>query len=79
MNKENVLRLVNPLVDSSTALGVIDDLRESQESGKIKAFICVGITTDHETIMWAGASKPTTRLEILGAISNLQHNYLCGE
>jgi hypothetical protein len=66
-------------LDIAQAIKVIDDLRARVESGEVKAFAAVGITPEHETMMWASCTKKTTRLEMMGAISNLQHCYNHGD
>lgn len=70
-----VLSLAQPVVDMADALDVLDDLRRAVESGQIKAFACVGIEPDHCTRMWSSSTKPTTRLELIGAMAQLQYCY----
>lgn len=66
------MKLVNlPVDDKSDALEVLDDLRAKIESGEIKAFAAVGIAQDHTTYRWQSTTKPTTKLEILGAAVHL--------
>lgn len=62
----------------ATVLASLDDLRDAVLTGKIKAFAAVGLAADHTTFMWSSFTQPTTRLEILGAISTLQHQYRKG-
>ncbi|WP_026641121.1 hypothetical protein [Bordetella petrii] len=68
-----------PVGDKSAALEVVESLRRAVESGQIKAFACAGIEPDHCTRMWSSCTLPTTRLEMIGAITSLQHCYIAGE
>ena len=71
---KSVIRLVQPVVDKTEALEVIDDLRAAVERGEVKAFACVAIAPDHSTRMWRSCTRPTTFLEIIGAAYHLLHN-----
>lgn len=73
----NVVSL-DKISNKEDALAVIDDLRRRVEAGDIKAFACVGITPDHQTLGWSSCTSMTTRLEVLGAISDLHHQYAGG-
>jgi hypothetical protein len=73
----NVVNINDP-VDATDALEVIDNLREAVATGKIKAFACVGITPNHNTLGWSSCTVKTTRLEVLGAIADLHHQYASG-
>lgn len=66
-------------IDKTEALEVIDTLREAISTGKIKAFIAVGISDAHDTLAWSAAVKKTTRLEMMGAILHLQACYTTGD
>lgn len=68
-----------PLGDKSAALEIVESLRQAVESGQIKAFACVGIEPDHSARMWSACTLPTTRLEMIGAITSLQHSYIDGD
>ena len=75
---DKVVQLV-PTADAADNLGatlrIVDDLRQALISGKVKAFCGVGIAPDHETHMWCSSVKPTTRLEMMGALSRLNALY----
>lgn len=73
--RANVLSLTRPVQDKTEALAVVDSLRAAVESGEIKAFACVGIEHGHNTQMWASSTKPTTQLELIGAMYHLLHSY----
>ena len=66
-------------VNTEEALQVVDDLREAIANGKIKAFVAIGINDDHELYGYCASTKKTTRLEMMGAMMGLQHDYIAGE
>ena len=70
-----VLSMVQPVVDVAAALEVLEDLRGAIERGEIKAFAAVGIEPDHCTRMWSSSTRPTTRLEMQGAMAYLLYCY----
>jgi hypothetical protein len=73
------LTVIGKTVDVSGALEVIDQLRADVESGRIKFFTAIGIASDHETLCYQSAVKPTSRLEAFGAASHLLHCHLHGD
>lgn len=62
-------------VEAKAALEVLESLRLAIVSGQIKAFAAVGIEPDHCTRMWSAQVQPTTKLEMIGAMTTLLHNY----
>lgn len=66
-------------LDVAGALEVLDSLREAVKSGDIKAFACVGISRDHETLAWLSSTTRTTRLEFYGGISWLLNGLMNGD
>lgn len=70
-----VLSLAAPVVDMKDALETLDSLRRAVESGQIKAFACVGIEPDHTTRVWSSTTLRTTRLEMIGAMAQLQYSF----
>ena len=70
-----VLSIAAPVVDMTDALAVLDSLRAAVEAGEIVAFACVGIEPDDCTRMWSSATRPTTRLKIIGAMAHMLHSY----
>ena len=73
--RSNVVSLVQPEINISDALAVLDDLRAAVEAGRIKAFACVGIAPDQGTLTWQAATQPTKRLEMIGAMAHMLHCY----
>jgi len=65
-------------VDTQEALEVLGDLREAIASGKIKAFVAVGIDDEHTVYGFSASTKHTTRLEMMGAMMSLQFSYVEG-
>lgn len=63
----------------TTAMEIIDDLREKVAGGQIVAFAAVGIEPDDSTRMWASCTADVSRLRVIGAMSHMQHMYLHGE
>lgn len=57
-------------------LKIVDDLRESIESGETIAFAAVGIGADNRPARWYGASRVVSPLTMTGAIASLQHNFV---
>lgn len=55
-----------------SALATLDTLREAIESGRIKAFIAVGVSHNHDTFAWSGKRAGFTILEAQGAWAALQ-------
>lgn len=62
--------------DLTEALEMVERLREAVSTRKIKAFVGVSLTEDHGTGLWLTATGKTTRLEIIGALSWLNHIYM---
>lgn len=54
-----------------SALEILDMLRADIASGKLKAFVAIGITDDHETYRYQSHVRSTTKLEMLGAASTI--------
>lgn len=72
----NNIRPITPPESKEDALAIIDSLRKAVEEGQIIAFATVGIEPDDCTKMWASTIKKTTRLKMIGAITQLQHSYI---
>jgi hypothetical protein len=49
------------------ALEAADGLRRDLESGKIAAFVAVGVADDDATFAYLGATKPVSNLRMIGA------------
>lgn len=62
--------------DLADALEMVERLKDAVITRKIKAFVGVSITDDHGTGLWLTATGKTTRLEIIGALSWLNHIYM---
>lgn len=60
-------------------LEVLELMKRAIEEGEIVSFIAVGIAPNDETLMWIGSQKRVTRLRMMGAISNLQHQFASEE
>lgn len=65
------LATFNPLPSREEALASLDSLRKMIESGEMIAYAAVGIEPDDKTRFWCGASKPVTRLRLIGACAGL--------
>lgn len=65
--------------DLVDALAMIERLKEAIISRKIKAFVGVSLAEDHGTGLWLTATGKTTRLEIIGALSWLNHIYMAAK
>lgn len=76
----NVLAIATgkPL-DKSNMLAVIDSLRKQIVDGEIIAFIAAGIDAADTSFGWCSSVGGVTRLRMMGAIANLQHQYCSGE
>ena len=82
MTTDNIVSLgrnadgaVSPRDDAEqmrAALASIDSLREALLSGRIKAFIAVGVAHSHDTFAWSGKRSGFTILEAQGAWAALQ-------
>lgn len=67
-----------PVHDTASMLAVVDSLREAVESGKVVMFCAVGVEQNDNTLMWSANSAGKSQLQLLGAISHLQHSVLHG-
>lgn len=62
-----VVRSIDPLPTLSKALEAIDELRADMVSGKAVAFVACTVENDDQCALWCGASKPVSRLRLIGA------------
>jgi hypothetical protein len=73
----NVVTL-NPNPTMDDALAVLDALRRDVEGGKVVAFFVAGISPTDETIAYASAVKPVSRLRLQGAMGQALHDMQIG-
>jgi hypothetical protein len=64
--------------DTGDMLSVIDDLRARIVAGDVVAFVAAGIDKTDCALGWSGSTGGVSRLRIMGAIANLQHQYNAG-
>lgn len=69
----NVVKL-NPTPTMDEALAVIDALRRNVEEGQVVAFFVAGVSPTDETIVYASAVKPVSRLRLQGAMGQALHD-----
>ena len=75
----NVLNLATGKApDKTNMLEVVDSLRKQIIDGEIIAFVAVGIDSADASFGWCSSVGGVTRLRMMGAISNMQHQYLTG-
>lgn len=73
MSDSKVLQLDNKADDIAGALEVLDLMRKAVESGQIIALCAVAIEPDDCTTRWQFATRPVTKLRMLGAVASLSH------
>jgi hypothetical protein len=64
--------------DNGDMLAVIDDLRARIVAGDVVAFVAAGLDKADMAMGWSGATGGVSRLRMMGAIANLQHQYHAG-
>jgi hypothetical protein len=69
----STIHAIKPATDVTSALEVLDVLREQIVSGQVIAFVAVAIEPDDVTTRFQATTRPVTKLRMLGAVASLNH------